>query len=229
MSSSPDSTLAPSKTRCVFLIDGFNLYHSLRDNPIFCDYRWLDVKALARAYIAPSKEVITAVFYFTALPTWDDQKRARHQKLIDVYEDLGVIVKRGVFLPAKRHCKKCGELYPTHEEKNTDINICLELLRMGQDDIADRVFLVTADSDQTAAIERFKTLYPGKEIFVIFPPGRHSTELQQVCHADRKITFTQLKASKLSDPYQCRDGRLIVKPQRWSEKPTKFPPRPDYR
>lgn len=216
----------PPRTRCVFLVDGFNLYHSLRDNPKFCDFRWLNIDALARAFLAPSKEALTCTFFFTALPTWDDDQRQRHQRLLRVYEDLGVVVKHGVFSSGTRTCLgSCGEIYDTREEKNTDINICLEMMRMGRDDIADRIYLLTADSDQVASIKEFKALYPGKQVYVLFPPGRYSTELQQVSDQDMRIGEQQLQSAQLSDPHTNRKGDLIPKPQKWCVRPTKFPVR----
>ena len=136
------------------------------------------------------------------------------------------MVHTGLFTEGTRTCEAtCGEIYPTHEEKNTDINICLEMLRMGRDDLADRIYLLTADSDQVASIRDFKSLYKNKEVYVVFPPGRHSTELQQVSDKDMTIGTLQLERSQLSDPYTPKKGDPICKPRRWCERPTKFPVR----
>lgn len=207
----------PTKIRSVFLIDGFNLYHAIDDCPQFHGHKWLDPMKLARVY-AP-KEAIIAVFFFTALPPWDAFKRTRHQRLLDVYADLGVIIRPGLFKPTQATCRLCGKTYDTYAEKLTDIHICLELLRMGEEDLADRVYLVTGDNDQAASVRAFRAKFPEKQVVLITPPFRKAAELQSVTNTDRGMTVVQLQKSLLPDPYKFKDGRVYPKPQNWVEHP----------
>jgi hypothetical protein len=208
------TSIDPTKIRSAFLIDGFNLYHAIDDKPDFHGFKWLDPIKLARVY-AP-KEAIVGVFFFTALPPWNPEKRARHQRLLDIYHDLGVVLKMGLFKPTQALCRLCGKTYSTYDEKLTDINICLELLRLGGDDLADRVYVVTGDNDQAASIKRFRELYPAKEVVVITPPFRQAAELQQAASASRGMTVVQLQKSVLDSPFKFKDGkRVYAKPDRW--------------
>ena len=216
----PTELSTKPKSRVVFLVDGFNLYHAIDDCPQFHGCKWLDLQALARAYTMPSTEMVVAVFFFTALPTWNEAKRARHQQLLDIYQDQGVIVKPGLFKRTTATCRVCGKDYPTFAEKLTDINICIELLRMGSDDIADKIFLITGDNDQAAAITRFRELHPTKEVIAILPPFRKAAELQQAASSSRTITKIQLGRSILPNPYRFRDGiRSYPKPSAWVDSP----------
>ncbi|MDO8544407.1 MAG: NYN domain-containing protein [Opitutaceae bacterium] len=208
----------PQKIRSVFLIDGFNLYHAIDAVPHFHGFKWLNPIKLARAY-AP-KEALIAVFFFTALPPWNEQKRARHQRLLEIYEDLGVIVVRGMFKHTTATCRLCGQTYSTYDEKLTDINICLELLRMGSDDLADRIYLVTGDNDQAASVRRFRGLYPDKEVVAVIPPFRRAAELQQAATADRGMTMVQLQKAVLDNPFKFKSSKVYVKPDNWTAKPT---------
>lgn len=206
--------------RCVALIDGFNLFHAIDDVPHFHEYKWLNPQALARAFIMPSKESLCATFFFTAIPTWDDQKRTRHQRLMQVYEDIGVLVKLGMFKPTTKNCRVCGRDYDTFEEKQTDINICLELLRMGHDDIADKVILITGDNDQAASVIRFRELFQKKEIMVVTPPFRQAMELEQAAGTRRIMNSSHLTKSTLPNPYIFKNGKtFMTKPEHWVNAP----------
>lgn len=204
------------KSRCVALIDGFNLFHAIDDVPHFHAYKWLDPIKLAKAFIMPSKEALCATMFFTALPTWDDVKRSRHQRLLDIYEDLGVILHRGIFKPCEKECRICGQIYPTYEEKETDINICLELIRMGLDDIADKVILITGDNDQAASVCRFRSLFPERHVMVVTPPFRQASELESAAGSRRTMNASHLMKAMLDDPYLFKDGkRTFTKPEHW--------------
>ena len=48
--------------RAAFFIDGFNLYHSIDNNPAFHKYKWLDLFALCRQFLKPV-ESIENIYY----------------------------------------------------------------------------------------------------------------------------------------------------------------------
>jgi len=68
-----------TKRRIACFVDGFNLYHALAE----LDYhprtkkrlnqknhfKWLDIKSMVSAFITPSNEEITDVYYFSAFAT----------------------------------------------------------------------------------------------------------------------------------------------------------------
>lgn len=59
-------------SRVTVLIDGFNLYHALKDTGI-PSYKWIDLKNLACCYLG-AHDRLESIFYFTALATWSAQK-----------------------------------------------------------------------------------------------------------------------------------------------------------
>ena len=89
--------------RVTAFIDGFNLYHSLIESG-FNGYKWLNYKSLAKAFINNSTEIITDVFYFSALPRWDYEKTVRHKLYIRALETENINVVLGRF---KKVTKKC--------------------------------------------------------------------------------------------------------------------------
>jgi uncharacterized LabA/DUF88 family protein len=209
------------KRRVAVLIDGFNLYHAIDDCPHFHGYKWLNPVALGSAYLMPSTEVLVATFFFTAVPPWNEKKRTTHERLLTIYEDLGVIVRRGMFKPTTAECRLCGKVYSTYEEKQTDINIALELLRMGRDDLADRIFLITGDNDQTASVGHFRDLYPAKEVVVVLPPYRKAKELSAVASKTCSLSAVQFNKSLLPEPYCFKKSARpnITKPEHWINGP----------
>jgi magnesium-transporting ATPase (P-type) len=62
-----------SSNRAVFFIDGFNLYHSIDNKPIFYKYKWLNlVVDLCRQFMQIN-ESVEKIFYFTARPLWNNK------------------------------------------------------------------------------------------------------------------------------------------------------------
>jgi uncharacterized LabA/DUF88 family protein len=206
------------------LIDGFNLYHAIDDCPHFHEFKWLDPMRLAQAYVHPTKEALIGVFFYTAVPTWNDEKRARHNRLLAIYEDLGVQVKRGRFLPTTATCRVCGKEYGTFQEKETDINIALEMMRLGNDDLADRIVLVTGDNDQASSVRSFRELTKKPQVTLVLPPFRQAEALKGVCTESKSLTGFHLRKMKLDNPYHFKKTQreLVVPPDKWSN--AKNPP-----
>jgi uncharacterized LabA/DUF88 family protein len=203
------------------LIDGFNLYHAIDDLKGYADFKWLNIKTMSEAVVKREFNKLIHVFFFTALPTWDDGKRARHQRLLDVYEDLGVTVVKGDFKLTTSVCKgACQEKFETYKEKMTDINICLQLIRCGEDDIADVVYVITGDNDQVASMRCFREKFPSKEVVVVIPPNRRAEDLKLAAHRELKLNTLHLNNNILPNPYACGrlSKRVIHKPENWVSK-----------
>jgi len=116
--------------RVSFLVDGFNLYHSVRD--AITDHhlsrgKWLNLSRLCQNFLSacgPAAQM-QSVHYFSALATHIDQQAPlRHQALISAMESTGVQVVLGQFKKKLIRCKAgCGKSGWGYEEKETDINI----------------------------------------------------------------------------------------------------------
>ena len=83
--------------RVAFFIDGFNLYHSLRDNAPEC--RWLNLRKLCEHYVDNRKETIVKIYYFSAIAYWhpDVSKVQKHTKYINRLRQENIIPVLGKF------------------------------------------------------------------------------------------------------------------------------------
>lgn len=201
--------------RAIFLIDGFNLYHSLNDNYQYRRYKWLDISKLAGFFIK-SYETLGSIYYFTAYATWSQKKRERHKKLIKIYRDLNITPIMGVFRWKDKKCKICKRTFSTPEEKRTDVNIAIELFDQAYKNIFDTAYIMSGDSDLIPAINRVKENFPDKKIKIVIPIGRRAKELTKAkIDGKYKIKESHLNSSLLSDPYVLSTGQEISCPSGW--------------
>ncbi len=66
----------------------------------------------------------------------------------------------GVFKAKDRACRNCESAWTDHEEKETDVNIALHLLRDAHQDRFDRALLISGDSDLVPAVRMVRALFP---------------------------------------------------------------------
>ncbi len=200
----------------VFIIDGFNVYHSLID-PRFLNkykkYKWLNYAALASAFY--KKERIKDIYYCTAIVPWDTTKAKRHKTYIKALETEGVKPIYGKFKRKTSKCRKCKQDYSTFEEKQTDVNIAILLLKLAFFDHFTTAVIISADSDLIPAIHSVQTLFPDKNIHFIFPPGRNSDELKNKADLHSKIKERHLSSCQFPEKVTTGAGVSISKPSKW--------------
>lgn len=202
------------RTRAAFYVDGFNLYHSLRSSPRTSACRWLDMRSLCEGFLS-RREKLVKVVYFTALATWDQAKVQRHTKLIAALETTGVEVIMGQFKQKERRCTKCSQVYPSVEEKMTDVNIATRLLRDAVRNEFDAAFVVSGDSDLIPALRTVRELFPTKELVVVFPFNRVTEALKLEANRYMRIKVRHLEAHRFPSVLHAADGRQIVCPPQW--------------
>ena len=114
----------------VFFVDGFNIYHALKENQEFHKYKWLNLKSLCVMFLSKN-ENLKSVFYFTAITPWNPLKRERHEKLIRAYKNENIQVVEDKFKKITKTClADCKKEFKTYEEKQTDVNIAIYLLKL---------------------------------------------------------------------------------------------------
>ncbi|EGY24821.1 hypothetical protein DA2_3031 [Desulfovibrio sp. A2] len=197
--------------RCSFFIDGFNFYHSIDNSPLQNRYKWFNYAALARSYL-PHSHQLGIIHYFTAYADWMPDKKRRHKALIRALLSEGVKVRRGKFKEKSRYCRWCQKTWKAHEEKQTDINIAIELMSSAFKNEYDTAIIISGDTDLVPAVRRVKNLFPEKRIGVLFPPGMRHGELERCCDYAIKLYANQLKKFRFSDVVQWNVGsqRLSV-------------------
>ncbi len=196
--------------RVSFFIDGFNLYHSLKQFTPEC--RWLDLYKLCESFLKED-ECIENIYYFTAL-SWNKYKADKHKLYIRALRTRGVIPVYGKFKNVQKHCNLCGQYYETHEEKRTDVNIAMGLFEDGMKDMYDKAVIISADSDLIPPIEKLQENFPVKKIGVIAPMGRRAKELKEVADFFSKIDKKRLESCCFPKVLELADGNILA-PERW--------------
>lgn len=205
-------------------IDGFNVYHALDDfNRASAGtknhYKWLDLMALMRVFTDPAVHEISTVKFFTAYPTWNADKEARHRTYTDALQHVGVEVIHGQFKSKDCYCKNCRTTYKAREEKESDVNIAMHLINDAHVGAFDQAFLVTNDSDLLGPVRMLRTVFPAKKIKIIAPPfRRHSKELWAAANGQATIVESHVAACRLPDTAIDAGGAVIfTRPTEYAE------------
>jgi len=202
------------KNRLVVLIDGFNLYHALDDNPEYHKYKWLDLMKLARN-VTPSSYEIKELFYFTSLMKWLPEKMARHLIFIRALESTGVQVKYGEFRIRERHCPNCNASFRSREEKQTDVNIAISLFSLAIEDRFDTALVITGDSDIVPSIKAVRLTFPAKRVGVAIPIGRKAEDVKNVANFYLKLKEKHFRTSMFPDEIDLGNGHKVKRPTKW--------------
>lgn len=196
--------------RVIVYIDGFNLYHAIdRLNEPWL--KWLDLRALSQDLLR-SDEVLTGVKYFSAYATWRPSHR-KHRLYVDALQSTGVEVVLGQFKEKPRRCPSCHSRWTTHEEKETDVHIAVQMVADALSGAADRLILISADTDLSPPIKMIARLAPACEVFVATPPGRFA-----ICRALRprlEITRARLGRALLPLDITIKRDRNVQCPPEW--------------
>lgn len=209
------------RDRVISFIDGFNLYHAINrlKQP---HLNWLDLRNLSHLFVKSQSEELIQILYFSALSIHTSEENQMYQKAyITAQNLLGIKVILGQFKKKSRYCSLCSSHSVTHEEKETDVNIALSLFELAYQDVYDRAFLISNDSDQVPAIRKVLEHFPDKKITIVAPPlSRQCNELIQVASDKTKITVHHLERSLLPDIIKDPSGLVsVVRPKEYAPSP----------
>ena len=195
-------------TRVAVYIDGFNLFHGLRDKG-WRRYYWLDLRALAEKLLRADQR-LSFVRYFTArvLPDPDDpEKPNRQNTYLEALATLsGLSIHYGYFAP------RPGRGY---EEKMTDVNIAVELLCDAYEDTFDTAILISGDGDLFSAVQAAQQRCD-KRVVVAFPPDRRSNALRSATPYTITLRRNVLRDSQLPDMVVGTEGHELKRPATWT-------------
>ena len=209
--------------RVIFLIDGFNIYHSTLDLKRHTGYstKWLDLASLCKSYIHlfGKDAQVKAIYYFSAIPyylsTQDPVKIQRHKNYIACLESSGIHVELGRFKVKYIFCDKCKSMVLKHEEKETDVTIAIKVVEIFLNDDCETGVIVSGDTDLSPAIRKCKILFPNKKIVFSFPYARKNKELASLAAGSYSISKKQYIRYQFPNPVILNDGRKILKPKSW--------------
>jgi len=212
-------------SRTIFLVDGFNLYHSTVDaqrDAKGATTKWLDLRSLCESYLpiagrlSGEKAFLERIYYFSAPPTHRPKsKQDRHSLYMKCLKSTGINVELGRFKPKDVFCPKCKSFFVAHEEKETDVAIATRLFESCQSDEAETIILMTGDTDLAPTVRTCKRLFPAKIIFFAFPYKRTNLELVSIATESFSIKLRSYLRHQFTNPLVLSDGTSISKPVNW--------------
>jgi uncharacterized LabA/DUF88 family protein len=213
--------------RVVAYVDGYNLYHAIKEAKLN-RYLWLDIPLLVSSYLK-ADQILEKVLYFTS----DAKNPASHKRQMtynealeanSLYKMINFTIIKGRFVEDEVMClscqkvgicKTCENVIYFQYEKETDVNIAVQMISDAYEVDYDVAFLITADSDQAPTIKTIKRLFPMKKVVVLFPPGRKSKELSQITEY-KHITDSDLYSCQLPQSIAKPGGYILHKPVEWN-------------
>jgi len=199
--------------RVAAFVDGLNLYHAV-DALGEHHLKWANVRVLCEKFALPPLYQLSDVYYFSSFATWKPGEHKRHTAYIDALRATGVTPVLGRFKHKGRFCRRCGCPWTEYEEKETDVNIALQMVRGAFLDSYDRALLISGDSDLVPAIELVVSEFPTKDVRVIAPVGRgYSMDLfnavggKKHCRRMKKI---HLERSLLPREVRDANGKVVA-------------------
>ena len=213
-----------SKPRAALYVDGFNLYHPIkRMGADWNHLKWASLWRLGENLVRPLNQKLVKVLFCTAVPSvrQDAAQRQRHEKFNDAQRACGVDVINGHYVPEdiEEGGIRTGQRKWT--EKQTDLNVALELIMDGLDNVYDVALLLSADTDQVATARVFTArLAPlGKTLVGVAPPDRSAPS----GYSEYNVKSVALQRPDLERCVMpetlALGGKLIVRPVEYSPPP----------
>ncbi len=201
------------KERVIVYIDGFNLYFGMKEAG-FNRCKWLNLELLSKNLLKANQEIIS-IKYFTSRLSNDPDKQKRQATFIEALETTGIKIYYGHYQSGTIECKRCGDIWQTYNEKMTDVNIATEMLIDAYQNSYDMAMLISGDSDLVPPIRALHRLFPGKRVFVAFPPKRYNASVALVAKGSLTIGRKKFVDSQFDEDVKKKDGYLLRKPKDW--------------
>ncbi len=198
--------------RVAVFIDGFNLYFGMKDNCPQC--KWLDVVALAHSLLKPG-QTLMGVQYFTSRVRNNPDKEKRQSAYLDALRHVGAQITYGHYQNGTTGCSRCGHSWAISNEKMTDVNIAVAMLMGAVKDEYDVAILISGDSDLVPPINAVRQHFPGKQVVVAFPPGRHNLNVKNAASGSFILGRAKLLANQLPLTLTKPNGHVLTKPSAW--------------
>ena len=202
-------------SRMMVYVDGFNLYHGLHAAS-GRRHLWLDLPRLARA-LRPQEDLV-GLKYFTASVLNEPDAQSRQDTYIAALraqhpDTVEVILGR--YQQKTRTCRHCGRPWHLYEEKETDVNIAVNIVADAAARRAESFMIISADSDIAPAVRMARSLNGDAFFVAAFPPRRSSSELRSLMPASFPIGRGRITHALLPDTVTSSDGKSFSRPARW--------------
>ncbi len=179
------SFLDEENLRTIAYIDGFNLYYGCLKST---QYKWVDLFKLCQRIATehnPSAELVQVKFFTADIKarlsrhgdTALHSQQSYHRALQALYQPPQLEIIKGYYTiqqatqpPYKKPIRMDEKIAVWRiEEKQTDVNIALNMYRDAVQDDTDAMLVLSNDSDIAPAIEAVKELNSSIDIGVIIP------------------------------------------------------------
>ena len=216
------------RTKALVYVDAFNLYYGvLKDTP---SSKWLNLQSFFDE-LRLNDEII-GIHYFTAIV--DEAKatsttRDRQRRYLKALASLDrVTITRGKYQSREVSCRaRCRERYMVPEEKKTDVNIAVRMISDALDGAAQRLILVSGDSDLEPAVAWIKRRFPQMKLSVYIPQlptqshQRRNDAYRQMGVDARVLPTDRLSAHQFPARIILPDGSTVERPAEWPKEVTK--------
>lgn len=213
--------------RTSFLIDGLNLYHSLKNASndlglMSTGKKWLNIRSMCESYLAAigGNAQLEQLYYYSAFATHrnalDPGVLGSQKNYINCLKSTGLTVEMFRFKKRTIVCPNCIRTFKRREEKQTDVAIGAKLLELLILDKCDTVIIVSGDTDVIPAVRTAQSLFAHKQVGFLLPYKRLNQGLVDLAprlhFAIRKETYTR---HQFPDPFVLPSGKTIKKPAEW--------------
>lgn len=130
-------------------------------------------------------------------------------------ETKNIKVFYGHYQSNRVECKRCGNIWPSYNEKMTDVNIATQMIIDAYKDNYDMAMLISGDSDLVPPMKAIHENFNNKRVFVAFPPKRHNSSVSLAAKGSLIIGRKKLVDSQFPDEVQKRGGFKLRKPSDW--------------
>lgn len=205
--------------KTVVYIDGFNLYYGALKGTT---NKWLNLESYFTRLLPHDQ--ISAIKYFSApVNGAAGVRQSAYLLALDTLPLVSVILGKFKKKTATCHVAACSfagdRRYQTSEEKRTDVNIAVHLLDDVYQDNADKLVIVSGDSDLIPPIQMVRSRFPNKKIVVYVPANNlirgAAVELRSAAHANRTLPENLLAKSQFPASVPNGSGSFIAKPSSW--------------
>lgn len=203
-----------------FYIDGFNIYHAidrLNNNKL----KWINYYDLCKSLLKDN-EIINKVYYFSAYAFWKPYSQNKHYVFIQALKYFNVEVVLGNFKKKSKNLiinDNNGNIikynYEYHEEKESDVNIAIYLVRDACKRNCDKAILLSGDSDLVPAIKMAKEENADLKVGVVVPPNVQASSLKNISDFDIKLLKIDISSFLLPNSIKLETGHTITCPKDW--------------
>lgn len=203
------------KRRVIFYIDGFNFYYGLKKME-WKKFYWLNIVSFCESFLKSNQELV-CVKYFSAR-SLNPKQHDRQDSFFTVNKNNSKFkLVLGKYRPEIMNCAVCKKDFHHLEEKQSDVNIAVHMIKDVVSDSCDISILISADSDLQPPLIYLHELKPSHKIFVYFPPAHRNYSLQNSSDAYRYLQQFEHKFKKHLFPMEVKlsDGLKVQIPERW--------------